>query len=58
MIVMSGILQRIKCFRCPRKPDCDLMKALLKLHDEWRKTESPRIKAALERADKLLKVIE
>jgi len=32
------------------------MKALLKLHDEWRRIESPKIETALERADKLLGV--
>lgn len=47
-------MQRLKCFRCSRKADCALMKALLETYDEWEKVNKPIIQAALESADLLL----
>lgn len=49
-----NLLQKIRCFRCCRRADCALMDALLAKRDEWRRTEKPKLDAALKSADELL----
>lgn len=30
---------KLRCRKCPRKPDCDLAKAVIKHHDEWKRLQ-------------------
>ena len=47
-------LQRIKCIGCCHKARCDLNVALIKMFDDWEKTNRPRMEEALREADNLL----
>lgn len=45
-----GLLQRLKCLRCCHQANCALMRAVLKKHEEWVKSERIELRALLDEA--------